>query len=297
MARPLIVGIVNITADSFSDGGRFLDPAAAVDHARALAADGADIVELGAAASNVAAAPVPPKEEIRRLEPVIAALAGAGTKLSIDTWRPEVQRYALARGLDYLNDIRGFPDPALYPELAAAHCRLVVMHAIEAGGGRAQRRDLSPDEAWRSIEGFFAARIAQLEGAGVARERLVLDPGMGFFLSKRPDASIEILRRLPRLKAAFGLPVMVSVSRKSFLAAITGRDAPRERGAASLAAELFAAAHGADYIRTHDPAALSDALKVTAALNAPAAADRRKVGRDSTVIPAQAGTRRPPAPR
>jgi dihydropteroate synthase type 2 len=121
---------------------------------------------------------------------------------------------------------------------------------------------------WQRIKAFFAERIARLEGAGIARERLILDPGMGFFLSLRADASLRVLTGLDRLKQAFGLPVMISVSRKSFLAAITGRDGPAERGAASLAAELYAAAHGADYIRTHDPAALRDGLKVTAALAA-----------------------------
>lgn len=269
MSRPLLVGIINITADSFSDGGRFLAPEAATAHARALAADGADIVELGAAASNVAADPVSPAAEIRRLDPVLRALFGSGTPLAIDTCRPEVQRYALARGVDYLNDIQGFPDPALYPELAAATCRLVVMHSVQ-GESRAQRLDLSADEVWRRIERFFASRLAQLEAAGIARGRLVLDPGMGFFLSTRAEASLRVLAGLRRLKKAFGLPVMVSVSRKSFLGAVTGRDAPEQRGAATLAAELFAAAHGADYIRTHDPTALRDALAVTAALDAEA---------------------------
>src|SRR5712691_7072838 len=136
LVGPKLVGIVNITEDSFSDGGRFLDPAAAIAQARRLAADGADIIELGAAASNVAASPVAPVEEIRRLDPVIAALAGTGSALAVDTSQPETQRFALARGVAYLNDIRGFPDPSVYPDLAAAHCRLVVMHAVE---GRAQR--------------------------------------------------------------------------------------------------------------------------------------------------------------
>ncbi len=266
MPRPLLVGIVNITEDSFSDGGRFLDPAAAIAQARRIAADGADIVELGAAASNVGASPVAPAEEIRRLDPVIAALTG--TTLAIDASQPETQRFALARGVAYLNDIRGFPDPSVYPDLAAAHCRLVVMHAVE---GRAQRIDLAPGEVWRRIEAFFTERVGRLERAGIARERLILDPGMGFFLSSRADASLRVLTNLDRLKRAFGLPVMVSVSRKSFLGAITGRTAPAERGPASLAAELYAAAHGADYIRTHDPAALRDALAVTAALAAEAA--------------------------
>jgi dihydropteroate synthase len=267
MPGPQIVGIVNVTADSFSDGGRFLDPAAAITQARRLAADGAGIVELGAAASNVAAHPVTPAEEMRRLDAVLAALAGTATPIAVDTSQPETQRFALARGVAYLNDIRGFPDPGVYHALAAGQCRLVVMHAV-TGDDRARRVDLGPGEVWRRIEGFFAERVARLEAAGIARERLILDPGMGFFLSTRADASLHVLTRLDRLKRMFGLPVMVSVSRKSFLAAITGREAPGERGAASLAAELYAAAHGADYIRTHDPGALRDGLRVMAALGA-----------------------------
>ena len=266
---PLLVGIVNITADSFSDGGRFLDPAAAIAQARRLAADGADIVELGAAASNVAASPVTPGEEIRRLDPVIAALEGAGTALAVDTSEPETQHFALARGIAYLNDIRGFPEPSVYPDLAAGDCRLVVMHAVE-GEGRARRVALDADAVWQRIEAFFTERVARLERAGIARGRLILDPGMGLFLSTRPEASLRVLTSLERLKQAFGLPVMVSVSRKSFLGAITGRAAPAERGPATLAAELYAAAHGADYIRTHDPGGLRDALRVTAALAAEA---------------------------
>lgn len=273
MARPLIVGIVNITADSFSDGGRFLDPAAAIAQARLLAGGGADIVELGPAASNVAAASVPADEEIRRLEPVMAALAEDGTTLAVDSFRVETQRYALSRGVAYLNDTTGFADPGFYRELAAADCRLVVMHAVQSER-RAQHLDLAPDEVWHRIEAFFTERIGALERAGIARQRLVLDPGMGFFLSTRPEASLRVLTGLPRLKGRFGLPVMVSVSRKSFLAATTGGTAPSERGAATLAAELYAAAHGADYIRTHDPAALRDGLAVTGALEREAEAQR-----------------------
>jgi dihydropteroate synthase type 2 len=265
MPRPLLVGILNITEDSFSNGGHYLDLAAAIAQARRLAAGGADIVELGAAASNVAAKAVPPEEEIRRLDPVVAALKGDGVPLSIDTFQLETQRFALARGVEYLNDIQGFPDPALYPELAAAHCRLIVMHAVQ-GRGRARSLDLGPDEVWRHINGFFAERIPRLERAGIARERLILDPGMGLFLSSRPDASLWVLRGLQELKQAFGLPILVSVSRKSFLARLTGHDDPAELGAATLAAELYAARHGADFIRTHNPAALRDALIVLEAL-------------------------------
>src|SRR2546421_6188804 len=267
MARSLLVAILNITEDSFSDGGRYLDPATAIAQARHLAAGGADIVELGAAASNIAAKPVSPEEEIRRLEPAIAAFTAEQIPLSVDSFQPEVQRFALSRGVAYLNDIQGFPDPALYPELAAASSRLVVMHAAQ-GRGRAQRLDLGADEVWRRIEDFFAEQVPRLERAGIARERLILDPGMGLFLSRRPEASLRALAGLGRLKRAFGLPVLISVSRKSFLAALTGHDQPAKLGPASLAAELFAASQGADLIRTHDPAALRDGLRVMEALAA-----------------------------
>jgi dihydropteroate synthase type 2 len=262
---PCLFGIVNITEDSFSDGGRYLDPSDAIGHARALVAAGAQVIDLGASASNVDARPVSAAEEIRRLDPVIAALAAEGTPISVDSFLPEVQRFAIKRGAAVLNDIQGFPDPSFYSELAAASCRLVVMHAVQARG-RAQRMELGADEVWDRIHYFFGERLAALERGGIARERLILDPGMGFFLSKRPEASLRVLTRLDRLKRDFGLPVLVSVSRKSFLRAITGRASALEAGAATLAAEIYAAEMGADYIRTHDPGALGDALKVMAAL-------------------------------
>jgi dihydropteroate synthase type 2 len=265
MPPPCVFGIVNITEDSFSDGGRYLDPSDAIGHARALVAAGAQVIDLGASASNVDARPVSAAEEIRRLDPVIAALAAEGTPISVDSFLPEVQRFAIKRGAAVLNDIQGFPDPSFYSELAAASCRLVVMHAVQARG-RAQRMELGADEVWDRIHYFFGERLAALERGGIARERLILDPGMGFFLSKRPEASLRVLTRLDRLKRDFGLPVLVSVSRKSFLRAITGRASALETGAATLAAEIYAAEMGADYIRTHDPGALADALKVLAAL-------------------------------
>jgi len=267
MSSPCIFGIVNITEDSFSDGGRYLDPAAAIAHARALAAGGADVIDLGAAASNIDAKRVSAAKEIVRLEPIIAALAADGTQLSVDSCLPEVQRFAIARGAAFLNDIRGFPDASFYPELAAAGTRLVVMHAVQ-DQGRAQRVELSADEVWDRVQGFFGERLEALERGGIARERLILDPGMGLFLSTRPEASLRVLTGLGRLKREFGLPVLISVSRKSFLRAITGRPATSESGPATLAAELYAAAAGADFIRTHDPAALRDGLKIVSALHA-----------------------------
>src|SRR5215469_7410362 len=269
MSPPCLFGIVNITEDSFSDGGRYLDPSDAIAHAHALVAAGAQVIDLGAAASNIGAQPVSAAEEIRRLDPVIAALAAGGTQISVDSFLPEVQRFAVARGVAFLNDIQGFPDPSFYRELAAASCRLVVMHAVQ-GRGRAQQVELTADEVLDRIHDFFVGRLAALERGGIARERLILDPGMGFFLSNRPEASFRVLTRLGRLKRDFGLPVLVSVSRKSFLRAITGRASPRETGAATLAAEIYAAEIGADYIRTHDPGALGDALKIMAALRSEA---------------------------
>jgi dihydropteroate synthase type 2 len=263
---PTVFGIVNITEDSFSDGGWHLDPEAAIAEARRLATDGADVIDLGAAASNIAAKPVPPDEEIRRLAPAIAALQQDGVAVSVDSFAPETQRFALRADVDFLNDIEGFANPALYPELAAARCRLVVMHAVQ-GRGRAQRVRVPAAEIWPRIEAFFATRVAALTAAGIARDRLILDPGMGFFLSSEAAASLIVLAGIERLKRAFDLPVLVSVSRKSFLAAVTGRQSPDMRGPATLAAELYAAASGVDYIRTHDPGALRDGFLVTAALH------------------------------
>lgn len=269
MAAPLLLGIVNLTEDSFSDGGRYLDPAAAVAHARRLVADGADVIDLGAAASNIDAVVVDPASEIARLDPVIEALTSDGTPISVDTFSPAVQRYAIARGVAYLNDIHGFADPAIYPELAHARCRLVVMHAVQ-DRGRAQQLGLDAETVWHRIRSFFAERIACLEAAGIGRDRLILDPGMGFFLSSRPEASLRALAGIARLKTEFGLPVLISVSRKSFLGAVTGRTDVTQRGAATLAAELHAAAAGADFIRTHDAGALRDGLRVVAAIAAEA---------------------------
>jgi dihydropteroate synthase len=264
---PMLFGIANVTEDSFSDGGRFLDPKAALAHARTLVEAGAHVIDLGAAASNVDAKPVAADEEIRRLDPVIAGLQYDGTPVSVDSFLQDVQRFAVARGVDYLNDIQGFPEPSLYPELAAARCKLVVMHAVQ-GRGRAQRLELSAAEVWDRIVAFFTERVAALEQAGITRERIIIDPGMGFFLSSRPEASLHVLARLAELKRAFGLPVLVSLSRKSFLRSIIGRASAAEVGAATLAAELFAAEQGVDYIRTHDPGGLADALRITSALRA-----------------------------
>lgn len=259
-SKPVVFGILNMTEDSFSDGGRYLAPVAALGHARAMMRDGADVIDIGAASSNPDAKAVATDTEIARLAPVVAALQAEHTPVSIDSFSSAVQRWALTQNVDYLNDIQGFADPAIYHDLARNNAKLIVMHSVQ-GQGRATRVEVSPSEIFGRSQKFFENRIDALTRAGVARDRLILDPGMGFFLGSNADASFEMLRRICDLKDYFGLPVLISASRKSFLRKITGR-MPGQAGAASLAAELFAALQGADMLRTHDPASLIDALKV-----------------------------------
>ena len=258
-----ILGILNITEDSFSDGGQFLAPEAALAQGRALLKD-ADILDIGAVSSNPDSKPVPPDVEIARLQSVLTTLKAEGAVISVDSFAPKVQRWALGQGVDYLNDIHGFAEPALYPDLAAADVKLIVMHAVLARG-IATRDDTPAHEIFGRAVSFFEQRVAALTKAGIARERLILDPGMGFFVGSDPENSLTLLRRLPEMKARFGLPLLVSVSRKSFLRKLTNR-AAQEAGAASLAAELFAEANGADYIRTHAPGALRDGVNILKAI-------------------------------
>jgi dihydropteroate synthase type 2 len=261
---PRIVGIVNLTEDSFSDGGRYLGPEAAVTHARKLRAEGADIIELGPAASHPDSVPVSSAQEQRRLAPVLEQLAADGIPVSVDSFRSETLRFAVSAGVACLNDIHGFSDPGLYPVLAASRCRLIVMHAVQADGA-ATRVVTDPAAVWDGTLCFFTRRLAALQAAGISRDRLVVDPGLGYFLGSTPGPSLAALAGIRELKDTFGVPVLVSPSRKSFLRALTGRDVTRS-GPATLAAEVFAAWQGADYIRTHDVAAARDALTVLAAI-------------------------------
>jgi dihydropteroate synthase type 2 len=258
-ARPTIFGIVNITRDSFSDGGRFLAAADAVLHAKAQIDAGADILDLGAAASNPLAEPVSPGEEIARLAPVMDCGIDR-TRISIDTFSPQTQAWALDQGVGWLNDIQGFPDPGLYPRLARAQARLVVMHNI-VRRGIARVTETDPATIMATLFAFFDERLEALMGSGIARERLVVDPGMGHFLGRDPEVSLTVLRNLPELATRYGFPVLVSVSRKSFIRNLAAVDTAAS-GPATLAAELFAVSRGAGLIRTHDVAALRQALDV-----------------------------------
>src|SRR3954453_5281703 len=192
MSSPRLLGIVNITEDSFSDGGRFLDRQAAIAQADNLLAAGADVIDLGAVASNPDSARIPVNVEIERLEPVLSHLHARGALVSVDSFRPEAQLYALSRGVAFLNDIHGFPHPTVYPALAASSCRLIAMHSLH-GPNHVSRADIPVPDVVDTIIQFFQDRLAALEAAGIARERVIIDPGMGFFLGANPSASFAAL--------------------------------------------------------------------------------------------------------
>ncbi|STK94627.1 dihydropteroate synthase type-1 [Escherichia coli] len=238
-AMVTVFGILNLTEDSFFDESRRLDPAGAVTAAIEMLRVGSDVVDVGPAASHPDARPVSPADEIRRIAPLLDALSDQMHRVSIDSFQPETQRYALKRGVGYLNDIQGFPDPALYPDIAEADCRLVLCTQRSGMAIATRTGHLRPEDALDEIVRFFEARVSALRRSGVAADRLILDPGMGFFLSPAPETSLHVLSNLQKLKSALGLPLLVSVSRKSFLGATVGLPV-KDLGPASLAAELHA---------------------------------------------------------
>lgn len=260
-----IFGIVNITTDSFSDGGLYLETDKAIAHAIQLAEDGADVIDLGAASSNPQTSPVSVEEEISRLAPIIVALKEKEIAISVDSFKPEVQKFCMNQGVDYINDIQGFPFPEFYPELAKSDCKLIVMHSVQRLG-TATIVETNPEEVFESILKFFEERIEALTNAGISKDRLILDPGMGFFLGSNPESSVIVLKRFDEIKERFGLPVMIAVSRKSFLGKICGSEV-KDRLAPTLAAEIFAYKKGADYLRTHDVKSLSQAITILNSLD------------------------------
>lgn len=263
---PKVLGILNITEDSFSDGGLYLKSDKALEKARRLIEDGATIIDIGAASSNPATKAIPPQVEIDRLRPVIDYLFAKDIPISVDTFNPEVQRYVLQRKAQYINDIQGFPHPEIYPELAASDCKLIVMHSVQRLGP-ATVVETKPEQVFAEMLEFFTKRLKSLQNAGISSDRIILDPGMGFFLGSNPESSIHVLKNMHRLKDHFNLPMLVGVSRKSFLGAIVGGRTVAERGPATLATEIYLSYKGVDYIRTHDVRALNDALKVLKSLD------------------------------
>jgi dihydropteroate synthase len=268
-----ILGIVNVTRDSFSDGGKFLDSGAAVAQARQLVADGADVIDLGAESTHPDAEDVSAKVEIERLAPVIERLKADGVRVSVDTYKPAVIGHVLALGADFINDVTALHDPESIAAVRDSDAKLILMHS-RSSTARAERAEADPATIVDEIVRFFEARIAALTAAGIARERLILDPGMGFFLGSNPEASLVVLRDLRRL-TELGYPVLISTSRKSFIGAVLGGTEPRAIGGrlpGTLATEIWAADQGAAYIRTHDVRALTDALNMLKAVRGTGAA-------------------------
>ena len=259
LARPLVMGVVNITPDSFSDGGRFFDPAAAIAHAHRLMEEGADLIDLGAESSRPgAAAMVSAEEELRRLLPVLQGLRDL--PLSVDTVKPEVMRVALAEGAAMINDINALRAPGALAAVAASDAAVCLMH-MQGTPGTMQLAPRYADVV-AEVKAFLQERVESACAAGIAPERVVIDPGFGF--GKTLEHNLELLRRLHEF-AALGVPVLAGWSRKSSLGTITGKPAG-ERLAASIAAALIAAQNGAAILRVHDVAATRDALAVLIAV-------------------------------
>ncbi|TLY93392.1 MAG: dihydropteroate synthase [Gammaproteobacteria bacterium] len=258
------MGVVNVTPDSFSDGGRFFSVGAAVEHGLRLAQQGAALIDVGGESTRPGAEPVGTEEELRRVVPVIERLrAGTTAIISVDTSKPEVMRAASAAGAGLINDVRALREPGALAAAAASGCAVCLMHM--QGEPRTMQRAPSYADVVGEVRTFLAGRVAESLAAGLTPERLVVDPGFGF--GKTLEHNLALLRRLGEL-AADGPAVLVGLSRKSMLGTLTDR-AAGERVYGSVALAVIAALNGARIIRAHDVAATVEALKVTAAVQGP----------------------------
>jgi dihydropteroate synthase len=257
--RPIVMGILNLTPDSFADGGRFLDPAKAVAHAERMIAEGADIVDVGAESTRPypGMRPVSAEEELARLMPVLPQVIALGVLVSIDTIKAAVAARALAAGAAIVNDVWGLQrDPDMAGVIAAHGAPVVVTH---------NRETVDPAlDILADIEAFFSRSLDIAAGAGIARDRIVLDPGIGF--GKTPEQSLAAIAGLARLRA-FGLPLLIGLSRKRFINAVVPSK-PQDRLAGSLAGAVLAVLDGAAIVRVHDVAETVQALRVAAAIQA-----------------------------
>lgn len=254
------MGIVNLTDDSFSGDGLHGNADAAIAQGLRLVAEGADILDLGAESSRPGALPVALEQELARLLPVVAGLRGCGVPLSVDTMKPEVMAACLDAGADLVNDIAALATPGALAAVANGSAAVCLMHM--RGEPRTMQADPQYADVVAEVAGYLAGRVAAAEAAGIARNRIVIDPGFGF--GKTLAHNLALLRGIGRLRD-LGLPVLAGISRKSMLGQITGRPAA-ERVHASVAAALLAVQRGANIVRVHDVAATRDALRVLAAL-------------------------------
>jgi dihydropteroate synthase len=261
LSQPVVMGVVNVTPDSFSDGGRFFSVEAAVEHGVRLAGEGAALVDVGGESTRPGAEPVGAEEELERVIPVIERLRAATTAIiSVDTSKAEVMRAAGAAGAGLINDVRALREPGALAAAAASGCAVCLMHM--QGEPRTMQRAPSYADVVTEVRAFLAGRVAESISSGLAPERLAVDPGFGF--GKTLEHNLTLLRRLGEL-AADGPPVLVGLSRKSMLGTLTGR-AAGERLYGSVALAVIAALNGARIIRAHDVAATVEALRVTAAV-------------------------------
>jgi dihydropteroate synthase len=253
------MAVINVTPDSFSDGGAWFAADAAVDHARELVAEGADLLDVGGESTRPTAAPVAEAEELRRVVPVVEGLAGVA-RVSIDTSKARVAAAALDAGADYVNDVTAFRgDPDLAGLVADRGVDCCLMHML--GTPRTMQQDPRYDDVVSEVKAFLEQRLAYAVGEGVAEERVMLDPGIGF--GKTVEHNLELIRRLDEI-VALGRPVVFGVSRKSFLGKLTGREVG-ERAVATAAANVLALERGASIFRVHDVPETVDALTVAAA--------------------------------
>ncbi len=254
--RPLIMGVVNVTPDSFSDGGHYHNLDAAVAHARRLIDEGADLLDIGGESTRPGAAAVSLEEERRRVLPVLDALLSSGVPLSIDTQKPQLMREAAAAGAAMINDINGFEAADALQAVSGSDCAICIMHKQ----GQPQTMQQAPQyrDVVAEVDGYLRARVAAAEAAGITQSRIVVDPGFGF--GKTLEHNLTLLRALDRVAAA-GVPVLAGLSRKSMIGALTEREVGH-RVFGSVAAALIAVQRGAAILRVHDVAATRDALAV-----------------------------------
>lgn len=259
------MGILNLTPDSFSDGGQFIEPELAVQRALQMIADGADIIDIGGESTRPNAPKVSCCEELCRILPVIDALIDCGVPISMDTCKPYVMRETLKLGVDIINDIGGFNNPVSIDAVADSHCGLCVMHM--QGTPQTMQDEPHYDDVVTEVAKFLAQQVQRLSLAGVARERICLDAGFGF--GKNLAHNHALMRGLRQLQGASTLPMLVGVSRKRMIGAITGREAPTERIFGSVAAALWALNNGAHIVRVHDVRETVDAIRTWDFLNTP----------------------------
>ncbi len=258
--RPRLIGIVNVTPDSFSDGGRFASTSAAIDHGRSLVEEGADLVDVGGESTRPGARPVPAEEEIGRVVPVVEALAGDGIVVSVDTSKPEVALAAVQVGAEVINDVSGFRHPGMRRVAAETGAGLVVMHM------QGTPADMQDDPAYadvvEDVAAYLAAQADLLESEGVAASRIVVDPGIGF--GKQLDHNLALLAGLDTVGG--GRPVLLGASRKSFLKTLLGVDDPADRDRASAVVVALGVARGVRLFRVHDVEASLEAARLSWAI-------------------------------